>query len=394
QPNIRFQQIKDLPETMTRTDSAPVKYHRDASGDFKPMVDQKKGKARHWSLSKLSSRENPLVIFTLAAQASVGAVTMLTAGELLGVASFVQFTSSIIYSPLLVVCLLLIGLGLFMSTLHLGKPLRFYRGFNNLRHSPVCREGLGIALFMTFLAGQIVFSLLDNFVFTSLWTSLFEFPVTDLIAPSFSDSIATTMKVLAVVSGFVGIYYMNRCYRIKARPFWNHWQVASSFFGNLLSLGALIAGAAMVGVQAFNGQDYQSTLSIFTTLFVTGLALESFGLFVHGRAMSAAEHEGAASHYVQLTTFGKSYFLRNALLLVSLIFATSLLIIQPTGALALIYWLVISASVLLSSLIGRALFYVLVIPTTMPGAFFWKNKGFEEHARDIGLAKMEQVGVK
>ena len=46
-----------------------------------------------------------------------------------------------------------------------------------------------------------------------------------------------------------------------------------------------------------------------------------------------------------------------------------------------------------SSTIGRALFYVLVIPTTMPGAFFWKNKGFEEHARDIGLANMPQVGV-
>ena len=43
---------------------------------------------------------------------------------------------------------------------------------------------------------------------------------------------------------------------------------------------------------------------------------------------------------------------------------------------------------------GRmALFYVLVIPTTMPGAFFWRNKGFEEHARETGLANMPQVGV-
>ncbi len=29
----------------------------------------------------------------------------------------------------------------------------------------------------------------------------------------------------------------------------------------------------------------------------------------------------------------------------------------------------------------------------MPGAFFWKNKGFIEHARDIGLADKPQVGV-
>jgi hypothetical protein len=36
---------------------------------------------------------------------------------------------------------------------------------------------------------------------------------------------------------------------------------------------------------------------------------------------------------------------------------------------------------------------VLVIPTTMPGAFFWKNKGFVEHARATGLADAPQHGV-
>ena len=48
---------------------------------------------------------------------------------------------------------------------------------------------------------------------------------------------------------------------------------------------------------------------------------------------------------------------------------------------------------LISATAGRALFYVLVIPTTMPGAFFWKNAGFVEHAREVGLADMPQLGV-
>jgi hypothetical protein len=43
--------------------------------------------------------------------------------------------------------------------------------------------------------------------------------------------------------------------------------------------------------------------------------------------------------------------------------------------------------------IAAVVLSALVIPTTMPGAFFWKNKGFEQHARDIGLANMPQVGV-
>jgi hypothetical protein len=46
-----------------------------------------------------------------------------------------------------------------------------------------------------------------------------------------------------------------------------------------------------------------------------------------------------------------------------------------------------------AAIIGRSLFYVVVIPTTMSGAFFWKNKGFVEHARETGLADMPQLGV-
>jgi hypothetical protein len=49
--------------------------------------------------------------------------------------------------------------------------------------------------------------------------------------------------------------------------------------------------------------------------------------------------------------------------------------------------------ILASNTISRALFYVVVIPTTMPGAFFWKNAGFVEHAREVGLADMPQMGV-
>jgi hypothetical protein len=65
----------------------------------------------------------------------------------------------------------------------------------------------------------------------------------------------------------------------------------------------------------------------------------------------------------------------------------------PTGPLGLLGWGVAAAAMLAASAIGRALFYVLVIPTTMPGAFFWRNKGFEAHARETGLAHWPQVGV-
>ena len=53
----------------------------------------------------------------------------------------------------------------------------------------------------------------------------------------------------------------------------------------------------------------------------------------------------------------------------------------------------VEAAAIAAAILGRALFYVLVIPTTMPGAFFWRNKGFVDHARETGLAAMPQVGV-
>jgi len=57
-------------------------------------------------------------------------------------------------------------------------------------------------------------------------------------------------------------------------------------------------------------------------------------------------------------------------------------------------WVLIAVSITGLAVVGRALFYVVVIPTTMPGAFFWNNPGFQDHARDSGLAEMQQVGVQ
>ena len=78
----------------------------------------------------------------------------------------------------------------------------------------------------------------------------------------------------------------------------------------------------------------------------------------------------------------------SALLLVAVMSA-----INIDGAAALFLWFSTALIILLTAVVGRALFYALVMPTTMPGAFFWRNKKFEEHARETGLAEMPQVGV-
>lgn len=389
-PNIRFQQTRTLAEEMTRTDSAPVKYHRDGAGHYRPVVDAKEGLARQWNLKKLSSRENPLVLFTLLSQTAIGAFAVLFAGAQVGVEELKVFHQGSAYAPLVLFNAFFVALGLFFSTTHLGKPLRFYRGFNNLKYSPVCREGLGLALFIVFAGLHGVCSLPANAVFTAGLETLAGWRVE---ANATAALAADVSGLLALVGGSGGLYYMVKCYRIKARPFWDHWNVATDFTGTAFSLGAYLAGSVMLAARFPDGGDVQGLHAVVRALMATGLALMLTGMAAHKRAMANAAHEGAASWYIQSTVFGRTQALRMALLWLNFLLSTALVFI-PLSPLGLILaWLLTGFALLASHLAGRALFYVLVVPTTMPGAFFWKNKAFEQHARDIGLAEMPQVGL-
>lgn len=391
-PNIRFQQTRTLPEEVLRTDSMPIKYHKDAKGNYRPRVDQKEGKARYWNLARLSSRENPLVLFTLLSQAAIGMFTLLFAGSLAGLEAFGSLRNSPAYAPACIAAFAMVSLGLFLSTTHLGKPFRFYRGFNNLRYSPVCREGLGIAVFIGMLGLHILFSLPGNSIFQALCQAVLGRDVRALATPT-ASAFANGFGVMAMLGAAGGLYYMYRCYRIKARPFWNHWQVATDFGGNALCLGGAAAAVAALILQGLSDSVLPGTLQASAAAVLLGQLLYAAGLKAHASAMAGAEHEGAASHYIQTTTFGKSYLARNVLVGLNIVLASALFWWNGTGLYAVAGWTLLLASLTLTSFIGRALFYVLVVPTTMPGAFFWKNKGFEQHARDIGLAALPQVGV-
>jgi DMSO reductase iron-sulfur subunit len=385
-PNIRFQQTRTLPREVTRTDSMPVKYRRDDdAGHYRPAVDHKSGLERHWNLQRLSSRENPLVLFTLTAQAAVGLFALMFLGTALQLPAITAFTDSGYYPAALVLSLGLVGGGLFVSTLHLGKPIRFYRGFNNLRHSPVAREGAGVAAFMGFASLHLSCVVASQPWLTQRLPGLAAF--TPLL-----DACAGIFGAFALIGAGVGLFYMYRCYRIKARPFWNHPQTGCAFVGCACYLGALCLSLVAMATPAVTDAVFLRLLLFCSVVMGLGLALEGLGLLLHARDMCAAESEGAVSHYVQKTTFGKTWLTRNVLLGASALglFAGPLYLHADFGV---ALWAAFAVTALLVAVVGRALFYVLVIPTTMPGAFFWKNKAFEQHARDIGLAEMPQVGV-
>ncbi|AMK76629.1 MULTISPECIES: DmsC/YnfH family molybdoenzyme membrane anchor subunit [Methylomonas] len=373
-PNIRFQQTRTTHREMTRTDSVPVKYHRDdQAGLFKPVVDKKDGEAKQWNLRKLlTSHESAHVIFTLCTQATVGAFLLMLLGPWLGLPQLALVKQAPVFLPLLATIAVLCTLGLYKLNMHLGKPHRFYRGFNNLRLSPVSREIAGVSLFYTGLLGYSVLAAIDT---------------------GFTDFIAGMFALLSLIGGPVGLFYMYKLYRIPARPFWDHKQTGTAFVGAALSLGSLILGAVAIAALPLDAEGMQPLLQTLASTMLVGFLLEGIGHLLHARDMQASEDEGAASYYRQTTQFGKSFQLRNALLAVAIVLAASIMLAGLSGVLGMLAGLLLALATLISSVFGRSLFFVLVIPTTMPGAFFWKNPGFVEHARETGLADAPQHGI-
>ena len=365
-PNIRFQQTRTTQRDMLRLDSTALKYHRDdASGAFRPVLDPKHGFRREWNLARLlGSHENAHVAFTLCVQAAMGAFLLLVLGAAVA-EPLADFKGGPAFLPALLAMLALMGVGLFKLNMHLGKPHRFYRGFYNLRLSPVSREIAGVSAFFAGLVGYAFFALFDN---------------------AFAAAMQGLFAGLGLLGSGFGGYFMVKLYRIPARPFWNHWHTGAAFAGTALSLGPLLLAL----VALLSGALTPELGQVLASATGLGLALEGAGLLAHARDLKTQESEGAASFYEQTTTYGYPYWLRNGLLLTGLALALGIGLLGGAGAPA---FGLLALLALASATIGRALFYVLVIPTTLPGAFFWRNKGFVEHAREVGLADMPQLGV-
>lgn len=374
-PNIRFQQTRTPQRDMNRVDQNPVKYHREENSEnFKPVVDIKKGSTsgndREWNWAKLlGSHENAHIAFTLSAQTVMAAFIILLSGYWFKPVTNILTSNALL--PVLFVMIVLMSFGLFKLNMHLGKPHRFYRGFYNLRHSPVSREIAGVSAFYTGLLGYGFFALLISF----------DTPINSLL--QVIQYLFAGIGVLGV--GFGG-YFMYKLYRIKARPFWDHWYTAASFCATGLMLGSILLAIA---ISVFSEMTNDLGITLLSVIAV-GLLAEIAGLVGHAKSLKSDASEGAASFHLQTTRYGNAYWLRNGLLLMSLLFDTYLL---SSDSFSLLTLLVLTILVLASNVISRALFYVVVIPTTMPGAFFWKNDGFVEHARKVGLADMPQMGV-
>lgn len=378
QPNIRFKQIKKTPEVQFRTDLESVIYINKQSqgGGVRPP------EAKPLSWKSIHSTETPLVFFTLLSQMTVGGFL-----TFIGVSLFCpSLISSSLERVAFIVFIGSLFIGLALSTGHLGKPQYCYRALNNLRYSWVSREILTVG---SFFGGMTVYAILKTF---------------HLLPYLFINSIGAATAFV----GLSSLFAMTKCYLIPARPFWNHSHTALSFFGSMIILGSLFTSLflsfPLLGLGSPMQGPGDSEMGKETLLFYTEMKVGLFGVItlylmvfyfsrnVFYQYLKRASGESQASFKLLQEAYPS--FLKFNHLLSGLLFLNMLgMVFLPVSPL-------LAGSILLSfflalawQIVDRALFYAVVIPTTMPGAFFLKNKGFEAYARETGLAEDDVVGV-
>ncbi|MBL7004395.1 MAG: dimethyl sulfoxide reductase anchor subunit, partial [Gammaproteobacteria bacterium] len=299
-PNVRFQQTRTTHRDMNRVDSTAMKYHRsENNGEHKPELNTALKTKKHWNLKQLlSSHENAHILFTLAAQAVMGAFALLIFLLNADTTWAISLKASGALNVILPVLVLIQSFGLFKLNMHLGKPHRFYRGFYNLKWSPVSREIAGVSLFFTGLL-----------IYTALHFINLKFDVASFMQDA---------SIIAITGILLGGYYMIKLYRIKARPFWNHWHTNASFVASGFTLGASLL---LISSLAF-GLDLSSQLIAIAIFF--GVSLELSAVIAHRNSSKNAHSEAALSYQEQSSHYGYSFILRNCLLVISLLLSVAL----------------------------------------------------------------------
>jgi DMSO reductase iron-sulfur subunit len=272
----------------------------------------------------------PLVVMTVLTQLAVGAFTTIWLLELLNASAHLGMAA--------LASLLVGGLALSASTLHLGRPIHAYRAIRMWRRSWLSRE---VLLFSAFSGVAGVYAAM-------LWFGL----------PG-----STAVGALTVVLGIAGVTSSACIYRVPSRPAWNTPYTLLQFNLTAAVLGPLFAAAIAGG--NLRGLAIGAT-TMASAQFVL-LALRFF------RCISSDSLELRGTARLLSTVLKGRLILRGALLAIGAI-ALPLLVAgsAPAAAFAAAasapreagQYLLLAALLLttVGEIVGRYLFFVSVVP--------------------------------
>ncbi|MBI3393122.1 MAG: dimethyl sulfoxide reductase anchor subunit [Nitrospirae bacterium] len=388
-PSIRFAMGNRLPERLERLDQTPLSYHPSTNGTgpktiaaiaASPSRDRFLGSTVRWK-----EAEAPLVAFTLLAQAVVGAFLFL-------LSAVGDQPSARSYSLVAAALVPLLGLGMAASTGHLGKPLRAYRAVRNLRTSWLSREVVAVgALFGGLLA----------------YAGLGLAP--EIQAASFKlqglDAFAAWKGWIGWGVGGVGLaalFTQAMIYVIPARPYWNDRNTPAQFLLSAVTIGPLLA-ETLAGLSATLGLDPSGWAQPGRARIAWGVSLA--GLLVqaafhadHLRRIDRTRSEaylslsGIVGQYRHLTTARVVFWAMGVAILSGGLAGLSAGDGSASaGDAARLVSAAGLAIIAAGEATGRALFFLAVVPMTVPGGAFYRNKLFE--SATLSRAKEKANGL-
>lgn len=297
--------------------------------------------------------ELPLVIFTIAAQMSVGSFIVLGLIQLFGARVPAQ-TMNRVTDPALYAIGPLLVFGLAASTLHLGSPLRAINALNHLSSSWLSREILAGVIFAGFGAAFAV----------TQWFKLF------------SHRIRQTLALLTAVVGVVLVYCISQVYSLRTVPAWMYL-TPLRFFTTTFLLGGLAVATALVvarSIRARRGDSLDAPGMALLTSSVRGISLlgiAALGVKFVGQPAYVAylgTHDSVAAHKSLELLAGEygGFAAAQNILVVLGVGALAFLLYRLSGRnvnpkLLPIVSVIAFALVLAGEVIGRMLFYAVMV---------------------------------
>lgn len=301
-------------------------------------------------LLKPAHAELPLVFMTVLTQVSLGAFLALFLGQVLFSAGFNLPEPTLIMA---ILAFLPSALGLPLSALHLGRPIKALSAMKNWRTSWLSREAIALGAF-TGLA--------------TIVAVLYYFEVKGFIL--------LLLEAITLAVGIYGIYAQSMIYRIKARPAWNRTSTTKRFFGSSY-IGFLLISTVLL---ASNGEEGAMVLLSITLLAGMGQALvilEEIMFYRHLNKDDPLYYQYNRSRILLQEHFGSiKKFRVYSLALFALSLPLFAILFTASGliSLAITTLMVATLGALTSELSGRYLFYRTVVPLGLAGNFFAGNQ--------------------
>jgi len=294
----------------------------------------------------------PLVVMTVLTQLSVGAFATIWMLQLLGASTHLGIAA--------LTSLMVGGLALAASTLHLGRPVHAYRAVKMWKRSWLSRE---VLLFSAFSGVAAVYAAAlwllgpaeagPYVPFLQTWGPAV--PYLRMWGPAVAGS-AAILGALTVLLGLAGVTASAYIYRVPSRPAWNTRFTVVQFHVTAGVLGPLFAAAVGAGDRGWLAVAAASMAGAGIVL----LALRFFRLTASDRV----ELKGTAR--LLSTTLASRFVVRGMLLAVGGVVLPLLALADPQNPFCLPLALVLAIG---GEILGRYLFFTSVVPTHMAAPY-------------------------